>query len=105
MIPPQNEWRGAKGEHVPITLVNWDTSLEMQPQHLPQIPHFPLSNPKTKKKPLGPPLAPALFPWVGAPLPSCPCGAVLMRNFINEVPAVINVDHLRFLPEKSWVWG
>ncbi|XP_041336451.1 sperm surface protein Sp17 isoform X1 [Pyrgilauda ruficollis] len=57
VIPPQNEWRGAKEEHVPITFMNWNTSPEMQPQHLPQIPHFPLSNPKTKKSPL-------VLPWL-----------------------------------------
>lgn len=105
VILPQNAWRGAEGEHVPITLMNWDTSPEMQLQYLPHIPHFPLSNPKTKKNPLDALLAPAFFPWAGAALPSRPCGAVLMRNFINEVPAVISTDHLRFLPEKSWVWG
>uniref|UniRef100_A0A8C9NWM2 RIIa domain-containing protein n=1 Tax=Serinus canaria TaxID=9135 RepID=A0A8C9NWM2_SERCA len=75
VIPPQNVWRGAKGEHVPITLMNWDTSPEMQPQRLPQIPHFPLSNPKTKKNPL---VLPWLLPFSrGWVLHSHPAPAVL----------------------------
>uniref|UniRef100_A0A8C3ECJ0 Uncharacterized protein n=1 Tax=Corvus moneduloides TaxID=1196302 RepID=A0A8C3ECJ0_CORMO len=57
VILSQNAWRGAEGEPVPITLMNWDTSPETQPQHSPQIPHFPLSNPKPKKTPL-------VLPWL-----------------------------------------
>ncbi|XP_016159325.1 PREDICTED: sperm surface protein Sp17-like [Ficedula albicollis] len=83
VILPQNAWRGAEGEHVPITFMNWFTSPEMQLQHLPQIPHFPPSNPKTKKNLL---VLPWLLPFSrGRVLHSHPAPEVLFEGACTKL--------------------